>query len=125
MLSRHPLGAVDLILPVGIVVAATGYFYTALTLLGVWGWLNKRRALRFKQLQQAGGTVRADTPTFQDRGESLRRRLLIDGTAGDAQDVDHPYIPEAANGPCLVCGLARSYRRHYGASVPQGATGSC
>jgi hypothetical protein len=49
---------------------------------------------------------------FQNRGEALRRRYGIDGTAGDAQDVDHPYHRDPATGACLVCGLAEAYRRH-------------
>lgn len=49
---------------------------------------------------------------FQDRGEELRRALGIDGTAGDAQDTDHPFTPEVPGGPCLACGLAGQYRRH-------------
>ena len=49
---------------------------------------------------------------FQDRGEPLRQALGIDGTAGDAQDVDHPFTPDGISGPCLACGLAQSYRRH-------------
>jgi hypothetical protein len=119
MFSRHPLplGAADLLLVAGIVVAAAGFFYTSLAVFAVWGWLNKRRSLRFKAAADAADQRPS---AFQDRGEALRRRLLIDGTAGDAQDVDHPYIPEVADGPCLVCGLTRSYPRHYGASVALG-----
>lgn len=52
---------------------------------------------------------------FQDRGEQERRRLGIDGTAGDAQDITHPYIPDGPPGSaCLVCGLAQAYRKHAG-----------
>jgi hypothetical protein len=49
---------------------------------------------------------------FQELGEPWRQKLGIDGTAGDAQDVDHPFIPTNPGGPCVVCGLAKSYRRH-------------
>lgn len=49
---------------------------------------------------------------FQDRGEPHRQRLGIDGTAGDAQDVPHPFVADAVYGACVVCGLARSYRKH-------------
>ncbi|GGM27900.1 hypothetical protein GCM10011608_10920 [Micromonospora sonchi] len=51
-----------------------------------------------------------------DTGERLRASLGIDGTAGDAQDVDHDYRTSATepDGPCLVCGLAQPYRRHTG-----------
>jgi hypothetical protein len=48
---------------------------------------------------------------FQERGESERQRLGIDGTAGDAQDVPHPYVPDGVDA-CLVCGLAQGYRKH-------------
>lgn len=48
---------------------------------------------------------------FQDRGEELRHQLGIDGTAGDAQDVDHPFH-DSDLGYCLVCGLSPMYRRH-------------
>jgi len=46
-------------------------------------------------------------------GEHLRRRYGIDGTAGDAQDVEHPYHA-ATDGSCLVCGLAEVHRKHIG-----------
>jgi hypothetical protein len=50
---------------------------------------------------------------FQERGEAERQRLGIDGTAGDAQDVAHPYVPDGPSGSaCVVCGLARCYRKH-------------
>lgn len=49
---------------------------------------------------------------FQERGESHRQRLGIGGTAGDAQDVEHPYIEDVVLGCCVVCGLARSHRKH-------------
>lgn len=51
------------------------------------------------------------TPSDEDEGEQLRRRYGIDGTMGDAQDVPHPFHPNAA-GTCLVCGLAESSRKH-------------
>lgn len=49
---------------------------------------------------------------FQNRGEPWRAALGIDGTAGDAQDVPHEFIPDSPGGPCVVCGLAESYRKH-------------
>ena len=49
---------------------------------------------------------------FQDRGEPWRQMFGIDGTAGDAQDEPHPFVPDNPGGPCVVCGLARSYRKH-------------
>lgn len=54
----------------------------------------------------------------QDQGEAARRRLGIDGTAGDAQDVPHPFVPNTkADSPwCLACGLSRAFRGHLGPS---------
>lgn len=49
---------------------------------------------------------------FQDRGESYRQMFGIDGTAGDAQDRPHPFVPDDPGGPCVVCGLARPHRQH-------------
>ena len=49
---------------------------------------------------------------FQDLGEPWRAMFGIDGTAGDAQDKRHPFVPLHAGGPCVVCGLARKYRKH-------------
>lgn len=46
---------------------------------------------------------------WQDRGEPERHRLGIDGTAGDAQDVPHPY---AGPGWCTACGLAATASVH-------------
>jgi hypothetical protein len=116
MLSRHPLSTIDLILPIGFVTAATGYFYPSLALLVVWGWLNKRRALRFQDQLVASSSG-------SERGESLRKRL---GIHGDAKDVEHPYIPERLDGPCLLCNLPRSFSRHYRVSAdrPPGAPGN-
>lgn len=42
---------------------------------------------------------------FQDRGEQYRQELGIDGTAGDAQDVPHPYRQDGDNKWCVACGL--------------------
>lgn len=123
--SRHPLGVHDLILPMGIMVASFGHFYSAMALWLLWGWLNKRRAVAYRGAVMMETLEPPPVPEsrpnihdFQERGESLRQRLGIDGTAGDAQDVEHPYIPEVASGPCLVCGLNRTHRRHFGVSVP-------
>lgn len=49
---------------------------------------------------------------FQDRGENARRARGIDGTAGDAQDVSHAFVPDEPTGACLLCGLAPSHRKH-------------
>ena len=53
---------------------------------------------------------------FQERGEPWRAALGIDGTAGDAQDVPHEFIPDSPGGPCVACGLAESYRKHHEAA---------
>ncbi len=64
-------------------------------------------------------TTMADQSTedFQDRGDALRRRYGIDGTAGDAQDIEHPYIPDAEHEHCALCGLAPVYRKHVAGVV--------
>lgn len=49
---------------------------------------------------------------FQNRGESLRQKYGIDGTAGDAQDVPHPFHADPGSRACLLCGLAKRYRKH-------------
>jgi hypothetical protein len=48
---------------------------------------------------------------IQDRGEQARQAAGIDGTAGDAQDVPHPYIPDGGSA-CVACGLAQGYAKH-------------
>jgi hypothetical protein len=53
-----------------------------------------------------------DKEQFQELGEAWRQNLGIDGTAGDAQDEPHPFIPASPGGPCVVCGLAESWRKH-------------
>ena len=55
-----------------------------------------------------------DIQDFQDAGEKWRQAAGIDGTAGDAQDVQHKYVPAGPDGPCLVCGLNKVYRKHIG-----------
>lgn len=54
---------------------------------------------------------RADYRDDAQRGEALRLRYGIDGTPGDAQDVDHPFH-SSADGWCVVCGLSAQHRRH-------------
>jgi len=51
---------------------------------------------------------------FQDRGEPVRQSFGIDGTAGDAQDVQHPFTPDRAGDPrtCVACGFARGAGVH-------------
>jgi hypothetical protein len=46
-----------------------------------------------------------DIHEFQETGDQARRRLGIDGTAGDAQDIRHPFIPTPGENYCLACGL--------------------
>jgi hypothetical protein len=54
----------------------------------------------------------SDKEAAQEEGASERLFLGIDGTMGDAQDVDHHCV-ESVGGPyCVVCGLSRIYRRH-------------
>jgi hypothetical protein len=50
---------------------------------------------------------------FQDLGEPYRQALGIDGTAGDAMDIPHPYTPHERVGCCVVCGMAESFRAHH------------
>jgi hypothetical protein len=54
----------------------------------------------------------SDMQDFQNRGEPLRQQLGIDGTAGDAQDVRHPFTRDPVLGCCLACGLAETARVH-------------
>jgi len=54
----------------------------------------------------------SDMQDFQNRGESLRQQLGVDGTAGDAQDVPHPFTRDAELGCCLACGLAETAKVH-------------
>jgi hypothetical protein len=53
-----------------------------------------------------------DGMSYDDEGESERFGLGIDGTMGDAQDVNHPFIGSVYGDYCAVCGLTRSYKRH-------------
>lgn len=55
---------------------------------------------------------------FQNRGEPYRQELGIDGTAGDAQDVRHPFKPDSPYRWCLACGLDPSAAVHDGNFVP-------
>lgn len=56
---------------------------------------------------------RTDQRDDSERGEALRLRYGIDGTPGDAQDVDHPFHPaQGGESWCVVCGLSQAYRRH-------------
>lgn len=41
---------------------------------------------------------------FQERGEKAREALGIDGTAADAQNVQHPFTPDPMNMAfCAAC----------------------
>lgn len=50
----------------------------------------------------------------QDRGEIVRQHLGIDGTADDAQGVQHPYTPDMMFNPaaCLACGQGLFHQVH-------------
>jgi hypothetical protein len=48
----------------------------------------------------------------QDRGEPYRQQLSIDGTAGDAQDISHPFTPDDQSTYCIVCGLSQTWKKH-------------
>ena len=51
-------------------------------------------------------------------GEEARERAGIDGTAGDAQDAPHRFLPDKDGDPqsCLICGLS-----HAGSHAGKGA----
>lgn len=52
---------------------------------------------------------------FQVRGEPYRRMFGIGGTAGDAQDVPHSFVPDSPDspgGPCVACGMGGGYQKH-------------
>lgn len=53
-----------------------------------------------------------DREAIDEEGEPDRAFLGIDGTMGDAQDEDHPFLASVYGGWCRVCGLAAAYRRH-------------
>lgn len=53
-----------------------------------------------------------DAQDFQQRGEPYRQALGIDGTAGDAQDISHPFIPDGFFTWCVVCGLSQTWKKH-------------
>lgn len=59
-----------------------------------------------------------DMQEFQNSGEAYRRALGIDGTAGDAQDVPHPFIPTPGEHGCIACGLRETYRQHHKPGIP-------
>lgn len=49
---------------------------------------------------------------FSEGGEAWRQMFNIDGTAGDAQDYEHPFVSDSPGGCCTLCGLAKAYRKH-------------
>lgn len=57
-------------------------------------------------------------PTSENEAsEQARRKLGIDGTRGDAQDVAHPFQPHHQWGSyCLPCGLSEAHTKHAAAS---------
>lgn len=59
-----------------------------------------------------------DIHEFQETGEQARRRLGIDGTAGDAHDIRHPFIPTPGESYCLACGLNDGYALHIQSEPP-------
>lgn len=59
-------------------------------------------------------------------GEEWRQQMGIDGTAGDAQDVEHPYTATGDLHPkspdaCLACGLGPAHDRHVPLPGPEGS----
>jgi Phage portal protein/ParB-like nuclease domain len=68
----------------------------------------------------ARGTLKSASEAFQDRGEPARQDLGIDGTAGDAQDIPHPFTPDHA-GTCIACG--RTSAAHKAATEVTGHGG--
>lgn len=75
-----------------------------------------RQLLRdLEALEAEGKQERRSLAEFQDRGEAARRAAGIDGTAGDAQDIEHRFVADEEVFPfgvCLVCGLNESYGKH-------------
>lgn len=61
---------------------------------------------------------------FQGQGEQTREAAGIDGTAGDAQDIPHPFIPAPRGNAraCMMCGLSQAADVHAVKSA--GITGS-
>ncbi len=53
-----------------------------------------------------------DMEAFQERGEPVRQRYGIDGTAGDAQDAPHPFTRDGDHAWCVACGMPRSHPAH-------------
>jgi Phage portal protein/ParB/Sulfiredoxin domain len=83
--------------------------------LGEFEEAGQVQALEVQRRTIAGEVVKTgDVEAFQDRGEPVRQRYGIDGTAGDAQDAAHPFTPDKAGspGPCVACGLAQRSAVH-------------
>lgn len=88
-MGRNPPGAHDLILVAALPIAASGHFYPAMVLWFVWGWLNKRRYLRFRDAQRQAGDQSGVSFTVG------RHRVYAQGgvqgdNAGNADTVHRP-----------------------------------
>lgn len=57
-------------------------------------------------------TASLTTDDFQDRGEPVRQRMGIDGTAGDAMDVPHRFERDGQADRCLACGMGHGFKAH-------------
>lgn len=57
-----------------------------------------------------------------ERGERARRRMGVDGTPGDAQDIPHPFAAEGRHATCAACWLAEDASVHQ-AAVPLAKAG--
>lgn len=55
------------------------------------------------------------TEQEQEEGRLDRIYLGVDGTMGDAQDVNHQFLRSNYGAWCRVCGLTEDYRRHMDA----------
>lgn len=78
----------------------------------------------FDRLRLSFGSDDVDIRLNQDTttdGESARLAAGIDGTAGDAQDIPHAYVPGGPAGSCLVCELSDAHTAHDGMTAAAGA----
>jgi hypothetical protein len=49
---------------------------------------------------------------INDEGESERQKQGIDGTMGDAQDIQHKFVEASSGQYCILCGLNEVSSRH-------------